>query len=271
MRNNAPQGDVRLAWQDPNNQDIVEELRYRSETGERRAQEGSQAQVLLKGYDDDRIDREVAIVDGVRNGQIRLGDWYSKHYQPSQLTYINQIAVLDDVYELFKKDKPPKEELPLARFQYYKALDEAKSDTGQIDWDQFSTSITELKENEWNDAQREHIETGIEQKNHSAYHDPWIAKWLTIRDEYKWYFELEDNYFKKIGKYDQLKAYRRAQDYDDYKKNNPEFANIKSYVDDERKKLRESDLKLAELLVVLGKIEVSTYRDILIRSVGQQQ
>jgi mRNA-degrading endonuclease RelE of RelBE toxin-antitoxin system len=66
---------------------------------------------------------------------------------------------------------------------------------------------------------------------------------------------------------DQFEAYKTSLIPRDYLKSNPTFAKELKGLEEEIKKLRESDLVLLENLMMLGFVPVSTYKRVL----GEQQ
>jgi len=277
LREQYGPGDVRRVFQDedPRIQQIVKELELRQQTGVDRGYEYAQLHSAQTREDMKRIDQENALIDELINKQIPLSNegnngWYS-HYQDIQTRTMAAKRALEDFYTEEKglDREPPKEELPLARWQYYKAYDDARTESGRIAWDVLEFNLTEL-ESQWTPEQLDHI-SDLREKDHSVYHDSdhrdgWLVDVLNDRDKYaKPYYAMTRNYFKEIGMYDTYLEYRAkgVDNKDVFFENNPEFEKEYKFMEAMRKEERESNPELLTTLYLLGEVSENRYLELM--------
>ena len=270
MREDVSSRNIQIALSKPHNQDLKRELDMRLETGYDREQEYAEYLTGIgKSSEDYRIKQD-NLVNRVRNGEYLSNGrltWYEQH-QDNTLVFWAERATGDKIFNRYEKRDRPPDSRPneVARYEFYEAMDKARRLDGSFDYDIFDVEITNLKTNTWTNSQRAHIESQIETKDYSLY-NPWIADILRTRDKYSWYFELKPRYFENRGMTDQFEAYKTSLIPRDYLKSNPTFAKELKGLEEEIKKLRESDLVLLENLMMLGFVPVSTYKRVL----GEQQ
>lgn len=271
LRDSTP-GDIKNAWQHPDNADIVNELKTRTEEGVRRGQEGAERRNALLVADETRLDEEADIYRRLSAGELKLYGpidptltWYYQ-YQEAQKRYITKVKEIQNIYSP-EKEKP-KEELPQARFEYFEALENSLSG-GMIDWDEFDVEIKRLRRDVWTPAQNKHIDD-LEQKDRFANHTlegvenpEWIAEQLTRRDKYSWYFEIDSEYWKNIGMTKEWKEWKLSNDQPAYERANPKFAANLEQVRDMKKRVRENDINLLEMLVIFGNVSPTKLHEII--------
>ena len=269
LREQYHPGDVRRVFKDndPRIQQIVKELELRQQTGVDRGYEYAQIHSKQSKIDIERMDKENALIDEIISEDISLSDWYEQ-YQNIQSETVAAKKALEGFFDEDKglDEKPPKEELPLARWQYYKAWDDARTGSGRIAWDILEDNFAEL-ESQWTPEQLDHI-ADLRERDHSVYHDSdhaggWLVDKLNRRDAAKPYYEMTRNYFKKIGMYDTYKDYRTTNNQTAFKNNNPEFAKHLKFMADMRKQVRESDPELLLTLFYLGEVDGHTLQRVL--------
>ena len=280
LREQYGPGDVRRVFQtdeddDPRIAEIVKELKLRQQTGVDRGYEYAQLHSAQTREDMKRIDQENALIDELMNKQIPLSNegnngWYS-HYQDIQSRTMAAKRALEDFYTEEKglDREPPKEELPLARWQYYKAYDDARTESGRIAWDVLEFNFIEL-ESQWTPEQLDHI-SDLREKDHSVYHDSdhrdgWLVNVLNDRDKYaKPYYAMTRNYFKEVGMYDTYLEYRAkgVDNKDVFFENNPEFEKEYKFMEAMRKEERESNPELLPPLYLLGAVPENRYLELM--------
>tara|TARA_R100000900_G_scaffold144858_1_gene129576 strand:+ start:8584 stop:13953 length:5370 start_codon:yes stop_codon:yes gene_type:complete len=242
------------------NQDIVNELSYRAQTGDERGQEWQSRQIDLNAIELDRRDHQNKLAQAVRNEEVKLKDWYNEYRDIQNAAFLKRRGV-DSVYKDLLDNKVPKEDLPRARYEWYKSYEEHTNEYGKLNYDLLDEAREDLY-NSWTPEQREHIDM-LRQKDHSVhYDDPFIIKALNLKDKYQDYFDVYKNYFKRTGQYNVYKQYRSSNFPNDFLDNNPQFAQQLKSVEEYRKQQRESNLELAYTLVLLGYMEMSTYLNI---------
>ena len=253
---------------DPRIQQIVNELKLRQQTGVDRGYEYAQLHSAQTRKDMERIDQENALIDEIINKDISLDSWYT-HYQKIQSDTMAAKRGLEDFFTEEKglDRKPPKEELPLARWQYYNAYDEARTGSARIAWDVLESNLAEL-ESQWTPEQLDHI-SDLREKDHSVYHDSehangWLVDVLNRRDKYaKPYYAMTRNYFKEVGMYDTYKEYHTVGNQPLFMEHNPEFERHYKFMEDMRKETRETNPELLTTLYLLGEVSENTYLEIM--------
>ena len=168
------------------NQDIVNELSYRAQTGDERGQEWQSRQIDLNAIELDRRDHQNKLAQAVRNEEVKLKNWYNEYRDIQNAAFLKRRGV-DSVYKDLLANKVPKEDLPRARYQWYEVWDEAARTDGSVDWDKLDALREDLYET-FTVEQQDHIDE-LRQKNYSAYHkDQFIVDTLNMKDDFNWYF-----------------------------------------------------------------------------------
>ena len=270
LREQYGPGDVRRVFQDddPRIQEIVKELELRQKTGVDRGNEYAQLNTAQIRKDMERMDQENALIDEIINKEIPLEGWF-EHYQDIQSRTMAAKRGLEDFYTEEKglDRKPPKGELSLARWQYYNAFEEARTDSARMAWDVLEFNLDEL-ESQWTPEQLDHI-SDLREKDHSVYHDSehangWLVDVLNRRDKYaKPYYAITRNYFKEIGMYDTYKEYHTIGNEKLFMKENPEFAKHYKFMEEMRKEMRETNPELLTTLYLLGEVQENRYLELM--------
>jgi len=142
-----------------------------------------------------------------------------------------------------------------------------------IDWEGFDLDIERLVANEWDEEQVDHINE-LRDIDHGVRHeDPWLIELLNKKDSYKSYFSYTRNLMEETNMADKYTNYLKSNDKTGFKKlpENEEFAKLLKFADETKAGTRETDLELAELLMLLGKITTRTFADIEEKFLRQQQ